>query len=93
MTEILITPMEPGRYGVQVTEGDTTTSHRVEVPRSMLEDQLLTEADPELVVRESFEFLLERERATSILPEFSLADIAGYFPDYYGELRRRLGTG
>ena len=32
MSEITITSMEPGHFGVQVTEGDTTTSHRVAVP-------------------------------------------------------------
>ena len=31
MSEITITPMEPGHFGVQVTEGDTTTSHRLAV--------------------------------------------------------------
>jgi hypothetical protein len=42
------------------------------------------------VVRESFNFLLEREPATSILREFSLYDIARYFPEFPDELRRRL---
>ena len=37
-----------------------------------------------------FEFLLERELASSILPEFSLDVIGRYFPEYEGELPRRL---
>jgi hypothetical protein len=41
-------------------------------------------------VRESFRFLLERERATSILARFSLSDISRYFPEYPSELARRL---
>ena len=90
MTDIAVTPLEPGHFGVQVTEGDTTTSHRVTVRDAMLDDLALTDADPEVVVRESFNFLLEREPATSILPEFSLEDIARYFPEYYDELRSRL---
>ena len=36
------------------------------------------------------DFLLEREPATSILPEFSLVDVSRYFPDFPKELRRRL---
>lgn len=47
--------------------------------------------DLERVVRASFEFLLEREPASSILPEFSLDVIGRYFPEYEDELRRRLG--
>jgi hypothetical protein len=36
----------------------------------------LRDGDLERVVRESFRFLLERERATSILAQFSLSDIS-----------------
>ena len=46
--------------------------------------------DPERLVRASFEFLLEREPASSILAEFELSDIARYFPEYWDELARRL---
>src|SRR3954447_25258324 len=33
---IAITPMEPGEYGVEVTEGDVTTGHRVRVPGTLV---------------------------------------------------------
>jgi hypothetical protein len=90
MSEITVTAMEPDHYGVQVTEGDTTTSHRVRVPPAMLDDLDLRDADHERVVRESIGFLLEREPATSIMREFALDDIARFFPEYYDELRTRL---
>lgn len=90
MSEITITPMEPGHYGVQVTEGDTITSHRVAVPGSLLDDLGLDAVDPELVVRETIGFLLDREPATSIMTEFSLDQVPRFFPDYYDELRARL---
>jgi hypothetical protein len=89
-TGISITPMEPDWFGVQVGEGDTTTSHRVHVPASLLENLGLADADRERVVRESFAFLLEREPPSSILGEFSLDVIPQYFPEYYDELRGRL---
>jgi hypothetical protein len=91
MSEIAITAMEPNRFGVQVSEGDTTTSHRVAVPPGMVDDLGLSAVDPETLVRESFSFLLEREPATSIMGEFALSDIPRFFGDYYDELRRRLG--
>lgn len=89
-TEISITPMEPDWFGVQVEEGDATTSHRVHVPPALLEDLGLAGAERERVVRESFEFLLEREPSSSILREFSLDVIPRYFPEFYDELRSRL---
>ena len=39
---------------------------------------------------ESIAFLLEREPASSILPEFSLDVIPNYFPEYKEELPGRL---
>ncbi|MDQ4088879.1 MAG: hypothetical protein M3163_01005, partial [Actinomycetota bacterium] len=76
--------------GVEVTEGEETTSHRVIVPPSLLDDWGLDDSDCEAVVRESFAFLMEREPASSILPEFSLAIIPRYFPEYRDELPDRL---
>jgi hypothetical protein len=90
MTEIAITPMEPGFYGVEVTEGDVTTGHRIRLPAGVLDDLGLMATDPEAVVRETFAFLLEREPATSILREFTLDDVARFFPEFYDELRSRL---
>jgi hypothetical protein len=90
MTTMRVIPMAPGEFGVEVTEGQEVTGHRVRVPEGFLDDLLLSEADQEAIVRESFEFLLEREPATSILREFSLDEISRYFPEYPDELRRRL---
>lgn len=91
MTEIKVTPLEEGAYGVEVIEGNTPTTHRVTVPDSLLDRLGLADADREVVVRESFEFLLEREPPTSILQEFPLDAIERYFPEYPQELPRRLG--
>lgn len=87
---IRVTATAPGEFGVEVAEGSEVTGHKVRVPERFLDDLLLAGADPEAVVRESFEFLLEREPATSILREFSLEEIARFFPEYPNELRRRL---
>ena len=90
MGGIRITPAGPHEFGVEVTEGQETTSHRVIVPPSLLDDWGLEDTDSEAVVRESFAFLMEREPASSILPEFSLAIIPRYFPEYRDELPDRL---
>ncbi|MDQ3570375.1 MAG: hypothetical protein M3396_07080 [Actinomycetota bacterium] len=90
MTDVSITSMGSHEFGVQVREGQTETNHRVTVPESLIEDLQLGEDDLERVVRESFHFLLEREPASSILPEFSLNEISRYFPEYSEELTTRL---
>jgi hypothetical protein len=88
---IRITPAGPHEFGVEVTEGEETTSHRVIVPKQLLDEWGLEDSAAEEVVRESFAFLMEREPASSILPEFSLAIIPRYFPEYRDELPERLG--
>ena len=90
MTTMRVVPMAPGEFGVEVEEGNEITGHRIRLPEAFLDDLLLTEVDGELIVRETFDFLLEREPATSILPEFSLDDVSRYFPEFPEELQRRL---
>ncbi|MDQ4071074.1 MAG: hypothetical protein M3203_16635 [Actinomycetota bacterium] len=91
MSGIKITPKASHEYTVEVTEGGETTSHHVIVPQALVAEWGLEGSDEEAVVRESFAFLLEREPATSILPDFSLAIIPRYFPEYREELTQRLG--
>jgi hypothetical protein len=52
--------------------------------------QKLTGGDigPEDLVLKSFEFLLEREPASSILPKFELSIISNYFPEYEEEISK-----
>lgn len=90
MSEITVTAAGPDEFDVQVEEDDTSTSHRVTVPDSLIDELQLQDVDRETLVRESFVFLLEREPASSILEEFSLDEISGYFPEYQDEIRRRL---
>ena len=82
MADIAIAPAGDRCYDVTV---DGASRHRVSVPARFGDE------DVECVVRASFEFLLEREPASAILPEFSLDVIGRYFPEYEAELPRRLG--
>jgi hypothetical protein len=90
MTTMHVVSMAPGEFGVEVTEGNEVTGHKVRLPPGFLDDLLLTGVDQETIVRETFDFLLEREPATSILAEFSLDDVSRYFPEFPQELQRRL---
>jgi hypothetical protein len=66
------------------------TRHLVSVSRATLGWLDPGASDPSRLVRASFEFLLERESRESILREFDLMVIGRYFPEYEGEIRRRL---
>ena len=67
MAEIDISSRGPREFDVRLGAADGETTHRVTVPEDLIEDLGLPEDDLERVVRESFEFLLEREPASSIM--------------------------
>jgi hypothetical protein len=90
MTTLRVVSMAPGEFGVEVEEGNEVSGHKVRLPPAFLDDLLLRGVDEEQIVRETMDFLLEREPATSILPEFSLEDVTRYFPEFPEELQRRL---
>ena len=88
MADIAVSETGPRAFEVNLGEGGTT--HSVTVPEDLMQELDLPEDDLERVVRESFEFLLEREPASSIMREFSLDVIPTYFPEYKQELPKRL---
>ncbi len=93
MADITVTSAEVGPGGeaafrVEVRDGTTATTHDVTVPGGLVASLGWDRGEEELV-RESFEFLVAREPATSILRRFSLDVIGGYFPEYSSEIRRR----
>ena len=75
MSEINLSTDDQKTYEVELRDGETTTTHRVTVPPGMTDDLELGDVDPDVLVRESMEFLLERESPSSVLPEFALTDI------------------
>lgn len=92
MSEIAVTAMEPGHFGVQVTEGHQTNSLRVAVPPALVDDLALVDVPAERIVEETIGFLLEREPAMALPGELDLNEVGRRFPDYYDELRARLAA-
>lgn len=66
--------------------------YRVGLDNDYLSHLTGNEVSPEALVRASFEFLLEREPAGSILPRFELPVIQAYFPDFEDTMQRRFST-
>jgi hypothetical protein len=88
VAQITVTRQADGTFHVQTPAG---TSHNVSVPAGYPGSLGCGHVAPEELVRASFEFLLEREPASSILRNFSLDIISQYFPDYPAEIRAHLG--
>lgn len=68
------------------------TTHTVTLSPQLLKNLTHGNASPEDLVRMSFEFLLQRESNTSILHEFDLSMISGYFPEYASTIRERFSA-
>jgi hypothetical protein len=75
---------------VLVEERGATTSHLVTETGQDMVRYAPDGTSPEQFLEAAFQFLLEREPASSILPTFSLPVIERYFPEYPGEVRTRL---
>lgn len=91
MADVSVRVVGGGEMRVEVRDGDRVTVHLVTVdpaPAALG----LPGVDDATLVRASFDFLLEREPAGSILRRFRLGDIATYFPEWRQEVRGRLGA-
>jgi hypothetical protein len=76
-------------FRVTVT-GPKTTTHTVTVDPAYYEKLTEKKVSEERLIRQSFEFLLQRESNTSILSHFDLPIISRYFPEYEDTIKRML---
>ena len=89
MATIQIEPQNTETCQVTVVEGNSQTTHQVQLGR--LGRKLLDEGYPlKTLLRESFLFLLENEPKESILAQFEIGTIQAYFPNYPKEIRKRM---
>lgn len=91
-TRIEVKKSEEGVFEVRVIEGKSETSHRVTLAEKDYDRLAEGKATPDELVRRSFEFLLEHEAKESILARFDLTVISRYFPQYEGEIKKRLSS-
>jgi hypothetical protein len=76
-------------YRVMVTQGGDQTRHEVTVTAEDLA-RYAPGSTPERLLEASFQFLLEREPASSILSRFALPVIERYFPEYPKVIRQMV---
>ena len=78
-----------GAFTVTI-EDATAPTHEVTVDTAYWQELTGGAVSMETLVEESFEFLLEREPNSSILPSFNLSSITRYFPEYEDEIKKRV---
>lgn len=86
---VTVTKVDDTTFDVTV-EGKTTTTHHVTVDDAVYRRLTGGKVTPEELIRQSFEFLLEREPNTSILRRFDLTVISNYFPEYEADMKSRF---
>ncbi|GBE26601.1 hypothetical protein BMS3Bbin03_00516 [bacterium BMS3Bbin03] len=75
---------------VQLKDNRGAKNFTVTVQKTDYERLTGGRVSPEVLVKKSFEFLLEREPKESILSRFDLMVIGRYFPEYEQEIKNRL---
>ncbi len=81
MYKINLIELDDANFQVTVM-GSTATTHQITVQADYAQKLTAGKISTAQLVKESFEFLLERESNTSILRSFDLSVIARYFPEY-----------
>ena len=79
--ELLITELSKDKFEI-IVKANQITKHFVSVTDEMLFKLTKNKISKEELLNFSFNFLLERESNTSILPSFDLPVISKYFPEY-----------
>ncbi|MEE9331897.1 MAG: hypothetical protein V3U89_06665 [Methylophilaceae bacterium] len=81
MTTIIVKEINQHTFQVTVDAG-STTQHEVNVDEAYAQKLTNGKISAAKLVKQSFEFLLERESNNSILRRFNLSVISHYFPEY-----------
>jgi hypothetical protein len=90
MAAITVAALGESKYRVTVVDGRRQTTHVVTATANDIQRYAPADTAPERLIEASFEFLLEREPASSILSSFALPVIERYFPEYTVAIRKRL---
>jgi hypothetical protein len=88
--KIEIEKFDASRFRVRVIDGGSETTHQVTLSQKDSAKIAGGPVDQEKLILKSFEFLLEREPKESILGRFDLSAISRYFPEYEGEIKKKL---
>ncbi len=78
-------------YSVQLQDGSSQHNYSVTLSESDYQKWAGDRVSPAETVKTAFEFLLDRESASSILSQFDCSVIRRYFPEVDRELPKQIG--
>ena len=90
MAKISVKTTADSTYVVSIDDRGRTTRHTVTATPQDVARYAPEGTRPERLIEASFQFLLEREPASSILSSFTLPVIERYFPEYPRVIRERI---
>jgi len=90
MATIHIEPAGNSKYRVSIDDRGKTRRFTVTATPEDVARYAPDGTSPERLIHASFEFLLAREPASSILSSFALPVIENYFPDYPTTIKSKL---
>jgi len=88
--KIEVEKVDASHFRVRVIEAGSESAHQVTLDPKDFARIAGATADPQELIRKSFQFLLEREPKESILSRFDLSVISRYFPEYEREIKKIL---
>jgi hypothetical protein len=88
--QIEVEKIDTTHFRVRVIEAGSESIHQVTLDPEDHARLAGPTAEPEELIRKSFQFLLEREPKESILGRFDLSVTSRYFPEYEREIKKRL---
>jgi len=82
---------KPGGWQFDVTVKDEqgSTEHTVKLSENYYQQLTNGAMQPEALIRETFQFLLDKEPKEQILSSFNLRQVQRYYSDYENSFRRR----
>jgi len=90
MEKISVNRVTDSKFRVIVKGNKDATEHLVTLDDKYWKELTEAHVKQEILIKKSFEFLLERESASSILSEFNLSLIEKYFPEYPQKIKEYL---
>ncbi len=91
--EIIVTKIAENQvmvFQVIVKNNNSQTEHKVSLNRTDHIRLTKGHIKPEVLLKKSFEFLLEQEPKEDLLKEFDFTAISRYYPNFLSDIQKRV---
>lgn len=77
-------------FKVEVQENGSQTQHEVHLNKADYQKITNGKIKPEVLIKKSFEYLLQNESKEQILSKFDFTSISRYFPTFIKEIKKNI---